>query len=41
MDRFDRIYRLHGLLTNRRTPITLTEIMDKLRMFKSHRNPLH
>ena len=35
MDRFDRIYRLHGLLTNRRTPIPLTEIMDKLECSKA------
>jgi proteasome accessory factor C len=35
MDRFDRIYRLHGLLTNRRTPIPLTEIMDNLECSKA------
>jgi proteasome accessory factor C len=35
MDRFDRIYRLHGLLTNRRIPIPLTEIMDKLECSKA------
>ena len=35
MDRFDRIYRLHGLLINRRTPIPLTDIMDKLQCSKS------
>ena len=35
MNRFDRIYRLHGLLTNRRTPIPLTEIMDKLECSKA------
>lgn len=28
MDRFDRIYRLHGLLSNRRTPISLEHIID-------------
>jgi len=35
MDRFDRIYRLHGLLTNRRPPISVTEIMDKLECSKA------
>ena len=35
MDRFDRIYRLHGLLINRRIPIPLTEIMDKLECSKA------
>ena len=35
MDRFDRIYRLHGLLTNRRTPIPLTDIMDNLECSKA------
>jgi proteasome accessory factor C len=35
MDRFDRIYRLHGLLINRRIPIPLAEIMDKLECSKA------
>ena len=35
MDRFDRIYRLHGLLTNRRTPIPLSKIMNKLECSKA------
>jgi proteasome accessory factor C len=35
MDRFDRIYRLHGLLANRRTPVPLTAIMDKLECSKA------
>ncbi len=35
MDRFDRIYRLHGLLSNRRLPIPLKEIMEQLECSKS------
>lgn len=35
MDRFDRIYRLHNLLTNRRTPIPLTVIMKELECAKA------
>jgi proteasome accessory factor C len=35
MDRFDRIYRLHNLLTNRRTPIPLTDIMKELECAKA------
>jgi proteasome accessory factor C len=35
MDRFDRIYRLHNLLTNRRTPIPLTDIMNELECAKA------
>ena len=35
MDRFDRIYRLHGLISNRRTPIPLSEIMDNLECSKA------
>ncbi len=30
MDKFDRIYRLHGLLEGRRTPLSLEEIMREL-----------
>lgn len=35
MDRFDRIFRLHTLLSNRRTPIPLTEIEQQLECSKS------
>lgn len=35
MDRFDRIYRLHNLLTNRHTPIPLTDIMKELECAKA------
>ncbi len=35
MDRFDRIYRLHHLLTNRRIPIPLTVIMNELECAKA------
>lgn len=35
MDRFDRIYRLHKLLTHRRTPIPLTDIMKELECAKA------
>ena len=35
MDCFDRIYRLHNLLTNRRTPIPLTDIMEELECAKA------
>jgi proteasome accessory factor C len=35
MDRFDRIYRLHTLLTNRRAPIPLTDIMKELECAKA------
>ncbi len=30
MDRFDRIYRLHNLLSNRRYPISIKDIMEQL-----------
>src|SRR5579885_3457967 len=30
MDKFDRIYELHGILSNRRTPIALTELAQRL-----------
>lgn len=30
MDRFDRIYNLHRILNNRRTPISLRDLQDKL-----------
>ncbi len=35
MDRFDRIYRLHGLLSNRRIPISLKQIMEQLECSKA------
>ena len=35
MDRFDRIIRLHGLLSNRRTPISLKQIMERLECSKA------
>ncbi|MGZ5051636.1 MAG: helix-turn-helix transcriptional regulator [Methylobacter sp.] len=35
MDRFDRIYQLHKLLTNRRVPIPLTAIMQELECAKA------
>jgi proteasome accessory factor C len=35
MNRFDRIYRLHNLLTNRRIPIPLTVIMNELECAKA------
>ena len=35
MDRFDRIYRLHGLLSNRRTTISLEKIIEDLECSKS------
>ena len=35
MDRFDRIYRLHGILNNQRTPISLKQIMEQLQCSKS------
>ena len=35
MDRFDRIYRLHNLLSTRRTPIPLTDIMKELECAKA------
>lgn len=35
MDRFDRIYQLHKLLTNRRAPIPLTDIMKELECAKA------
>ena len=35
MDRFDRIYRLHGLLSNRHTAIPLKQIMERLECSKS------
>lgn len=38
MDRFDRIFRLHGLLSNRRTPISLKHIMDQLVCSKATAN---
>lgn len=38
MDRFDRIYRLHSLLSNRRTPIPLTQIMEHLECSKATAN---
>ena len=30
MDKFDRIYRLHGIFAGRRTPIALAELMERL-----------
>jgi predicted DNA-binding transcriptional regulator YafY len=38
MDRFDRIYRLHGQLSNRHTPITLKQIMEHLECSKATAN---
>lgn len=38
MDKFDRIYRLHGLLANRRQPIPLTNIMAQLECSKATAN---
>ncbi len=35
MDRFDRIYHLHKILSNRRTPIPLKQIMEHLECSKS------
>lgn len=35
MDRFDRIYRLHGILNNQRTSISLKLIMERLECSKS------
>ena len=35
MERFDRIYRLHGILANRRTPISLQAIMEQLECSKA------
>ncbi|MGZ8240648.1 MAG: helix-turn-helix transcriptional regulator, partial [Methylobacter sp.] len=35
MDRFDRIYQLHGLLAHRRKPIALKEIMEKMECSKA------
>jgi len=35
MDRFDKIYRLHGLLSNRRTPLSLEQIKEQLECSKS------
>ena len=35
MDRFDRIYRLHGILISHRTPISLKSIMERLECSKS------
>ena len=35
MDRFDRIFRLHGLLGNRRTPISLKQIIEHLECSKA------
>jgi len=35
MDRFDRIYHLHGLLSNRRTPISLKQIQAHLECSRS------
>ncbi len=35
MDRFDRIYRLHGLLSAHRTPVALKQIMEQLECSKS------
>ncbi len=35
MDRFDRIFRLHGLLSNRRTALSLEEIKQQLECSKS------
>lgn len=30
MDKYERIFRLHGILSNRRTPVTATDLMDRL-----------
>ncbi len=35
MDRFNRIYRLDGILSNRHTPISLKQIMERLECSKS------
>jgi predicted DNA-binding transcriptional regulator YafY len=35
MDRFDKIYRLHGLLSNRHTPVSLEKIKEHLECSKS------
>lgn len=35
MDRFDRIYRLHGILSNHRAPVSLKQIMEQLECSKS------
>lgn len=35
MNRFDRAYRLHALLSNRRTPLSLKSIMEQLECSKS------
>jgi predicted DNA-binding transcriptional regulator YafY len=35
MDRFDKIYRLHGLLSNRRTPVSLENIKEQLECSKA------
>lgn len=35
MDRFDKIYRLHGLLSNRHTPLPLEQIKEQLECSKS------
>ncbi len=30
MDKYERIFRLHGILSNRRTPVMATDLMDRL-----------
>ncbi len=35
MDKFDRIFQLHAILSSRRTPIPLEELMAKLECSKS------
>lgn len=30
MDKFDRLYELHGILANRRTPIALADLTQRL-----------
>ncbi len=38
MDRFDRIFRLHGLLGSRRMPISMKDIMERLECSRSTAN---
>ncbi|MCK5869881.1 hypothetical protein [Bathymodiolus platifrons methanotrophic gill symbiont] len=38
MDRFDRIYRLHEVLSIRRIPVSLKQIMEQLECSKASTN---
>jgi hypothetical protein len=37
MDKFDRVYHLHSILAGRKTPISLSDLMDRLECLKAGR----